>query len=87
MLTYTYITAIATAITLSITPIVVSKSSRENIQVTWSKENRASRVQIQIANIISLVDQRPVYFLSNVEQGALKRALFRSVKIIEPHLA
>lgn len=83
----TYITAIATAITLTITPVVVSKSARENTQenkVTWAKYGMASHAGIQIADVISLVSQRPGYFLSKAEQGALKRALLRSVKVIDP---
>lgn len=86
----TYITAIATAVTLTITPVVVSKSARENIQankVTWAEYGMALRSSIQIADVISLAGQRPGYYLSKVEQGALKRALLRSVKIIEPRLA
>jgi len=86
----TYITAIATAVTLTITPVVVSKSARENIQankVTWAEYGMALRSNIQIADVISLAGQRPGYYLSRVEQGALKRALLRSVKIIEPRLA
>ena len=86
----TYITAIATAVTLTITPVVVSKSARENIQankVIWAESGVALRSNIQIADVISLAGQRPGYYLSRVEQGALKRALLRSVKIIEPRLA
>lgn len=86
----TYITAIATAVTLTITPVVVSKSARENIsanKVTWAEHGMALRSNIQIAGVISLVGQRPDYYLSRAEQGALKRALLRSAKIIEPRLA
>lgn len=86
----TYITAIATAVTLTITPVVVSKSARENIQankVTWAESGMALRSNILIADVISLAGQRPDYYLSKVEQGALKRALLRSVKIIEPRFA
>lgn len=86
----TYITAIATAVTLTITPVIVSKSARENIQankVIWAESSVALRSNIQIADVISLAGQRPGYYLSRAEQGALKRALLRSVKIIEPRLA
>lgn len=86
----TYVTAIATAVTLTITPIIVSKSARDNIQankVTWAEHGMALRSSIQIVDVISLAGQRPDYFLSGIEQGALKRALLRSVKIIEPRLA
>lgn len=86
----TYITAIATAVTLTITPVIVSKSARENIQankVIWAESGVALRSNIQIADVISLAGQRPGYYLSRAEQGALKRALLRSVKIIEPRLA
>ena len=85
-----YITALATAITLTITPVVINKSSRENShenKVAWPKNSVASSNSIQITDVISLVGQRPIYFLSKVEQSALKRALLRSVKIIEPHFA
>lgn len=88
--TLTYITAIATAFTLTITPVVVSKAARENIQskkVVWIEHGMALRSNIQISDVISLVGQRPEYFLSKIEQGALKRALLRSVKIIEPRFA
>lgn len=87
---FTYITSIATAITLTITPVVVSKAACENIQankITWAKHSMALRSSFPIADIISLVGQRPGYFLSKAEQGALKRALLRSVKVIEPRFA
>lgn len=83
-------TAIATAVTLTITPIMVSNSAFEDIQankVTWAKHSMALSPNIQIADVISLAGQRPGYFLSRSEQGALKRALLRSVKIIEPRIA
>lgn len=88
--TLKYITSIATAVTLTITPIIISKSARENVQankVTWAEQGMALRSNIQIVDVISLAGQRPDYFLSRAEQGALKRALLRSVKIIEPRLA
>lgn len=86
----TYIAAIATAVTLTITPVVISKSAREDVQaskVTWAEYGMALRSNIQIADVISLAGQRPGYFLSKTEQGAIKRALLRSVKIIEPRFA
>lgn len=87
--TLRYVTSIATAVTLTITPIIV-KSTRENIlanKVTWAKHGMALRSNIQIVDVISLAGQRPGYFLSKAEQGALRRALLRSVRIIEPRLA
>lgn len=86
----TYIAAFATAITLTITPVVDSKSTHENTRTNktiWAEYNLTSCSSINIADTISLAGQRPSYFLSKVEQGALKRALLRSVKIIEPHFA
>jgi hypothetical protein len=83
-------TAIATAVTLTITPIMVNNSALENIhenKANWAKNNIALSSNIQITNVISLTSQRPGYFLSRSEQGALKRALLRSVKIIEARLA
>lgn len=86
----TYITAIATAVTLTIPPVVVSKSAREADKankVVWAEYCMALHSNIQISSVISLTGQRPGYHLSRVEQGALKRALLRSVKIIEPRIA
>lgn len=88
--TLKYITSIATAVTLTITPVIVSKPTRENEQankVIWPEQGMALRSNIQIDDVISLAGPPLGYFLSSSEQGALKRALLRSVKIIEPRLA
>jgi hypothetical protein len=83
-------TAIATAVTLTFTPIMSCNSAFENTQikdVIWANQSVALRSNIQIADVISLAGERPDYYLSKAEQGALKRALLRSVRIIEPRLA
>lgn len=85
--TLNYVTAIATALTISITPVVINNSSRENVQmnkVSLPKSGMPMYSGIQIQDVISLANQRTSYFLSKSEQGALKRALLRSVKVIEP---
>lgn len=85
---FTYITAIATAVTLTITPVVVNKSLGESApsKVTWAEYGKTLS-SIQIADVIALTGQRPSYFLSKFEQGALRRALLRSAKVIEPRVA
>lgn len=85
--TLSYVTAIATALTISITPVVISNYSRENIQTNKTslpKSGMPIYSGIQIQDVISLANQQPSYFLSKFEQGAIKRALLRSVKVIEP---
>ncbi len=84
---FTYVTAIAIAATLTVSPIV----SRITTLVQDNKVAKAAWVElkerisgINIVDIISLADQRSTYFLSIVEQRALKRALLRSVRVISP---
>lgn len=83
-------TAIATAVTLTVTPIMTSNAALDTQAdrlPSWTKESVTFPPSLKISKVISLAGQRPSYYLSKTEQGALKRALLRSVKIIEPRFA
>ena len=80
----TYVTAIATAATLIISPLFVSDTEKESKPTlpSWNEVLRDLTARVSSANTISITSRRPTYFLSSVEQSALRRALLRSVEIV-----
>lgn len=80
----TYVTAIATAATLIISPLFVSEAEKESkpTRPAWYEVLRDLTARVSPANTISITSRRPTYFLSSVEQSALRRALLRSVEIV-----
>lgn len=80
----TYVTAIATAATLAISPLFVSDCARDAkpTRPAWQEVLRNLAPRVSTNNTTISVTSRPTYFLSGVEQSALRRALLRSVEIV-----
>jgi hypothetical protein len=77
-----YIAAIATAVTLSISPML----SHANVTpIATKKVAVATHTDISVNNQVIIVNTpEPVYNLSKSEQSILRSALLSSVKIIRP---
>lgn len=77
-----YVAAIATAVTLMISPTLSSAqdSTGRKEPTKWAKKTDMRTVEI--ATIIEISGVKPLYFLSSVEQQAFRKALLRSVRIV-----
>jgi hypothetical protein len=76
-----YLAAVASAITLTITPVVVSEQEPAKKEVQWKKPQNATTVTIQIP--IEISGAVAAYVLTPREQNIFRRALLRSVKVID----
>ena len=89
---FTYVAAVATAATLLISPMLVrdsDTSKKSSTAIKWTAPVSGARTSVSISSVISLSGNETLYFLSEVEQRLLKKALLRSAKIVHPgeHIA
>jgi hypothetical protein len=80
-----YVVAFATAVTISVSPFLEAKAEDAATKkpTEWTKLIANVRPTVDIADTIS-VNGVAKYILSVAEQDALRRALFRSAKIVDP---
>lgn len=79
----TYVAAVATAVTLMISPVLVSAKENSGVKETakWAKPMARP---IEMPGQIEVSGAKPLYYMSVEEQRVLRKALLRSVKIISP---
>ena len=80
----TYVAAVATAVTLMISPILsgANDADPEKQSVKWTKPSMSRTIEMPRSIEISGV--APLYYMSVAEQRVLRKALLRSVKIVSP---
>lgn len=78
----TYIAAVATAATISITPIQNPKDfEKQNLKgAQWATDSNV-QIPIIVSSPISLSGATPTYLLSSKEQRVFRNALLKSVRI------
>lgn len=81
---FSYVAAVATAVTLMISPVLSSakESSGGKEAAKWTKQTEARTIEIRKS--IEITGTMPLYVLSVAEQQVFRRALLRSVKIVDP---
>ncbi len=80
-----YVVAVATAVTLMISPALGTAKSEtlKQKRVEWTKPFDAART-VEVQRPIEVSGSAGPYVLSQLEQKALRRALFRSLNIVHP---
>lgn len=83
-----YIAAVASAVTLAIysVPVAARQAAPETprMQVAASQPVASVRIDSGASGSSAFLDGVRPYLLSTVEQKALTRALFRSVRLLDP---
>jgi len=77
-----YVAAVATAVTLMISPMVSSNrdSGQAEEPAKWAKQAETRTLEIQ--QVIEISGGLPAYVLTVAEQQVFRRALLRSVKLV-----
>lgn len=81
----TYVAAFATAITIAVTPVIggAHKTAQaKKRQTEWTRPGKIGRAPIVVERPIAVSPGRGLYVLSRLEQDALRRTLFRSVRLV-----
>jgi len=76
-----YIAAIASAVTLTISPVPTQCDGPANKKIEWQNKSAAPGIRIQ--GPIEISGPANVYVLSAKEQNIMRMALLRSVKIVD----
>lgn len=78
-----YLAAVASALTLAIAPVMASETPQPKPQAQWAKKH-VPATTISINHPIEVTGGVSVYVLSPREQGIFRKALLRSVKVVNP---
>lgn len=85
---FTYVAAMATALTILISPTASAESSRQispERPAQWGTDTKIDRAVVQaprIGTTVAITEPEQLVYLTKEQQAGLRRALLKSVRIL-----